>query len=203
MQKLYLLLLYTLLSFMLMQAGANEKRCLKLAPEIRKAHSFYFGLDFPYHYSVAQAEKESQCRHNVLSRDGIGSEGFAQITFYIWKSQLSKAGITEINSIPNHAKAQAFINKFYYDRIYCKKLFVMYQAYNGGLLINKELGKVCTWDYGYRNCKRKNVCVWKKDGKCMQYRNACEINYEYSVIIFKLAKKYKTTTDNDLKYPFF
>lgn len=184
---------------MLTQSEANE-RCVRLGTEIRKAHMLYFGLDFPYHYSIAQAEKESLCRHNVLSSDGIGSEGFAQITYAIWKQQLEKAGIVEIKSIPNHAKAQAFINRYYYDKLLCKRLFVMYQAYNGGLLINKELGSVCTWDYGYKNCKRRDICVWKTASGCKQWRNACDINYEYSVKIYNLSKKYRAIITSKFLY---
>lgn len=171
---------------------ANE-RCIKLIPEIRKAHYFYFGVDFPYHYSVAQAEKESLCRHNIFSTDGVGSEGFAQITFSIWKSLLQKQNIPEIKSISNHAKAQAFINYYNYNSSYCKKLFEMYQIFNGGSLVSKELQKAksCKWEDGYKVCKRKDVCVWFTSSGCKQWRNACDINYEYSKKIFKFANKYK------------
>lgn len=186
-----LLLLCILFLFTHTLSVANE-RCVRLGIEIKKAHMLYFGLDFPYHYSIAQAEKESLCRHNVLSSDGIGSEGFAQITYAIWKQQLEKAGIVEIKSIPNHAKAQAFINYYNYNSSYCKKLFEMYQIYNGGSLVSKELQKAksCKWEDGYKVCKRKDVCVWKTKTGCKQYRNACDINYEYSSTIYKLAKKY-------------
>jgi hypothetical protein len=178
---------------------ANSKqieRCIFLEPEIRKAHFYYFGLNFPYWYSVAQTEKESQCRHNIVSSDGNRSEGFSQITYNLWKNQLRKAGIPEIASIPNHAKAQAYINKYYYDRVICKKLWAMYQAYNGGLLINKELQTAgCDWNKAYKACRRGNVCVWKTKKGCRQYRNACDINYEYSLLIYKYGQKYKKGND--------
>jgi hypothetical protein len=198
MRKRYWLLLFILLSSLLTLKQAKAKqigRCISLEPAIRKAHFYYFGLNFPFWYSVAQAEKESQCRHNITSTDGNKSEGFSQITYSLWKDKLQKADIPEITSIPNHAKAQAFINKYYYDRIICKRLWAMYQAYNGGLLINKELQNSCNWSKAYKSCRRKNVCVWKTKEGCKQYRNACDINYEYSVLIYKLGQKYKKGTD--------
>lgn len=203
MQKLFLLLLFIAFLSMHTQAEANQ-RCLVLAQEIRKAHYLFFGLDFPYWYSIGQAEKESLCRHSILSSDGIGSEGFAQITWDWWKNRLAKVGIPEIKSIPNHAKAQAYINRYEYDRTRCRKLFEMYQRYNGGDLVTRELAKAnsCKWEDGYRTCRRKDVCVWKTKNGCRQWRNACDINYEYSLKIFKLAQKYRTNTDSD-KYPFF
>lgn len=167
-------------------------RCKALSPEIRKAHFFYFGVDFPYQYSIAQAEKESVCRHSILSSDGIGSEGFAQITWAVWAPALQREGIPEIKTIPNHTKAQAYINYYNYNSSYCKKLFEMYQIYNGGSLVSKELKKAksCNWEDGYKVCRRKDVCVWKTKLGCKQWRNACDINYSYSLTIYTLSKKY-------------
>jgi hypothetical protein len=200
MQKRYWLLLYTLFLSLLILKQANSKqieRCISLEPEIKKAHFYYFGLNFPYWYSVAQAEKESHCRHNITSTDGNKSEGFSQITYNLWKNELQKASIPEITSIPNHAKAQAYINKYYYDRVICKKLWTMYQAYNGGLLINKELqiSNSCDWNKAYKVCRRNDVCVWKTKEGCRQFRNACNINYEYSLLIYRFGQKYKKGTD--------
>jgi hypothetical protein len=200
MRKQYWLLLFILLSSLLTLKQAKAKqieRCILLEPEIRRAHFYYFGLNFPFWYSVAQAKQESKCRHDIISTDGNKSEGFSQITYSLWKNKLRKAGIPEITSIPNHAKAQAFINKYYYNRIICKRLWVMYQAYNGGLLINKELQTAgCDWSKAYKSCRRKDICVKPiEGGRCKQYRNACDINYEYSVLIYKFGQKYKKGTD--------
>lgn len=183
------------------QVKANE-RCKNLIPEIRKAHYLYFGLDFPYHYSVAQAEKESNCKHDVFSSDGIGSQGFAQITYSVWKQKLNEVGIKEISSIPNHAKAQAYINYLNYTQSYCKKLFEMYQRYNGGSLVSIELQKAksCRWEDGYKVCRRKDVCVWKTKNGCKQYKNACDINYNYSLTIHKISVKYKLLSDGGYIY---
>lgn len=186
---------------LLVISSFSLERCKSIEHYIRDAHYFYFGIDFPYWYSVAQAEKESLCRHNVLSYDGVGSEGFAQITHKIWERELDKQGITEIKSLKNHAKAQAYINYRAYKESRCKKLFEMYQIYNGGKLVSKEISNSCSWEYGYKVCKRKNVCVYFKDNVCLQFKNACDINYSYSVAIYRLAQKYrKVGSDGKYKY---
>jgi len=178
--------------------------CKKLIPDIRRTHYYYFGVDFPYWYSVAQSEKESLCRHNIMSLDGIGSEGFAQITFHWWKDKLAKEGIHEIKSIANHARAQAYINYYYHKQNPCKRLWATYQAYNGGTLVFKETEKAksCNWQDAKKVCKRKDVCVYMTKDGCKQWHNACDINYEYSLKIYQIAQKYRIGTDSP-KYPFW
>lgn len=168
--------------------GALE-RCKKYAHDVKRFHAYYFGIDFPYHDSVAQLQKESLCKNNILSSDGIGSEGPAQITFRVWHNALQKEGIPEIKTISNHLKAQAFINRQAYDQAVCKQLWVMYQTYNGGPLVNKEIRRAgsCDWQKAYAVCQRK-VIVFNNG----QRRNACDINYEYSRKIYDIGQQYKT-----------
>ena len=179
-------------------------RCKKLIQPIRRAHFYFFGLDFPYWYSVAQAEVESACRHRVKSLDGIGSVGFAQITWRWWKRRLQEAGIPEIASINNHAKAQAYILFTEWRHCWCRRLFEMYQRYNGGPWVTKELkrAKSCSWKAGYRACRRRKICVWRTKYGCKQWRSACDINYEYSKKIFFKAQKYRAGTDSN-SFPFW
>lgn len=182
-------------------SAISLERCKKLINDIRTSHFYYFGVDFPYWYSVAQAEKESACRHNVLSTDGIGSEGFAQITYRWWQKELSKEGILEIKTIQNHSKAQAYINYYNYKRTVCKKLFEMYQLYNGSF-VSKDLKRAnsCKWEDGLKYCIPKTICVYKVKGECRQTRTSCDINYSYSSKIYKLSQKYKTGTDGSYKF---
>lgn len=180
-----LALLLFLLSF---QPGVMAlQRCKQYEHDVKRFHYLYFGVDFPYGYSVAQLHKESLCRNNILSSDGVGSEGLAQITFKVWEDRLKKEGIKEIKTIPNHIRAQAYINRVSYDSAVCKKLWVMYQIYNGGALVNTEILKAgsCDWLKAFKACKRKDVVF--KNG---QRRNACTINYEYSQKIYELAHKH-------------
>lgn len=187
--------------FLFLSPSFSLERCKKIAGEIRTAHFYYFGVDFPYWYSIAQAEKESNCRHNIMSKDGIGSEGFAQITYRWWQKELLKEGILEIKSISNHARAQAYINYYNYKRTVCKKLFEMYQLYNGSF-VSKDLkrAKSCKWEDGLKYCIPKEICVNREGGFCKQIRTSCDINYDYSLKIYKFAQKYKTGSDKVYVY---
>lgn len=163
-------------------------RCKQYSHDVKRYHNIYFGIDFPSEYSIAQLHAESLCRNHILSSDGIGSEGLAQITFRLWKRQLEDEGIHEIGTISNHLRAQAYINKKAYDTAACKKLWVTYQIYNGGTLVNKEIARAgsCEHEKSYAACKRKDIVFGNG-----QRRNACDINYEYSVRIFDLAGQYR------------
>lgn len=181
--------------------------CKAYIQDVRSFHRQYFGIDFPYWYSIAQLEKESSCRHNILSSDRVGSEGLAQITYSLWKDKLSSEGIKEIKTIPNHLKAQAYINKYYYTRLnHCdKKLWAMYQAYNGGLLVDKECHRSSSskWSEARKYCNRRDVCVKFNRNVCIQYRNACDINYGYSKKIYDLSRKYNLMDVIDSKFLFW
>ena len=195
LRALSLVLLIVSLSF-----GGVLDRCNKYSNLVRRYHYHYFGLNFPYWFSIGQLQKESSCRHRVLSSDGIGSEGLAQITWRVWKKQLLRAGIPEIKSIKNHLKAQAYINWLSYRRAICKKLWVMYQIYNGGTLVNKEIKRAGKCDHclARRACKRRNVCF--RNGQCI---NACDINYSYSFKVYKYGLKYAPLKAKTKGYEFW
>lgn len=184
MMKVLLLVIMLLLATA--EAQAIE-RCEKYAQEVRTAHYFYFGVSYPYQYSVAQLQAESLCKTRTLSSDGIGSEGPAQITFRVWRTALEAQGIPEIATIPNHMRAQAYINYDAYKRARGRKLWVMYQIYNGGPLVNKEIAAAgeCSWSAAKARCRRKIIRFG--DGST---RSACDINYEYSQAIFRLGPQY-------------
>ena len=169
------------------------ERCQQYSQEVRKAHSYYFGVDFPWHYSVAQLQQESNCR-DITSRDGIGSQGLAQITYRWWNKPLAKAGIPDITSTSNQFRAQAFINHDAWGQNKWHLLWVSYQIYNGGRLVLKEIkraGHPC-WISARQFCNRKIITF--NNG---QKIDACTINYEYSQKIFEYAEKYRIMKDTD------
>jgi hypothetical protein len=173
-------------------------RCENLRQEVRVAHYQYFGTDFPYHYSLGQLQQESNCK-NVISLDGVGSEGPAQITYRIWKDALRKQGIGEVKSTKNNLRAQAYINYLARKQDPHKKLWVSYQIYNGGGLVLKEItraGKV-DWAAAKAVCRRKTVHF--KGGYS---ENACDINYSYSRQLFKYGNAYRTSLGST-KYPYW
>lgn len=172
--------------------GHAMERCQNLSQEVRAAHSIYFGPDFPSHYSVGQLQQESNCR-NVISRDGVGSEGPAQITYRLWKDALTRKGITEIRTTKNHLRAQAFINHSAWHESGTRKLWIAYQVYNGGGLVNKEIKRAgrADWTAARAQCRRKVVHF--KDGSS---ESACDINYSYSRQVYRYGNAYRTAADS-------
>ena len=185
----------------LTSGGAHALQpCRKYEKDVRRYHQQYFGIDFPYEYSLAQLYAESMCRGGMMSSDGIGSEGLAQITFSVWRDKLEKEGIGEISSISNHLRAQAYINRMSYDQAKCKKLFVLYQLYNGGPIVNSEIQRAgsCDWASAYKACKRKVVKF--KNGQTI---SACTINYDYSKKIFDFADEMRRMSGVTGDYEFW
>jgi hypothetical protein len=177
-----LVLLIVALSF-----AYAQQRCETYIQEVRKAHYSQFGVDFPYQYGVGQLQQESECR-NIISRDGIGSEGLSQITYRVWQKSLKANGVESINAIPDQLKAQAIIMHSVYKPQY--GLWVTYQIYNGGGLVLKEINraKVVEWSKAKEQCRRGKSCfTYKGLTTC---RSNCEINYEYSQNIFKYGGHY-------------
>jgi hypothetical protein len=174
-------------------------RCVDLAHQIKVSHYTYFGTDFPYHYSVGQTQQESNCR-NVISLDGVGSEGVGQITYRLWAKDLKKQGIGDVKSTVNNLRAQAFINYAAFKQARHKHLWNAYQIYNGGGLVNIEIDRAGgrnDWEAAKKACRRKVVHF--KGGWT---ENACDINYDYSLKLYKYGKGYQVVTDSPL-YPFW
>jgi hypothetical protein len=181
--------------FLFPSVGLALDRCKSYTNEVRKYHSYYFGINFPWWYGVAQLQKESNCR-DIISRDGVGSEGAPQITYRWWADKLAKEGVYDVKNRNNQLKAQAYINYDAYKKTknYGRKLWVTFQIYNGGTLVLKEIDRAGVVDHSVarQQCKRKNITF--NNG---QVRNACDINYEYPIILYKYADKYRLGKDDD------
>jgi len=181
------------ISFFLFVTLSGADRCRAYIKDVRKAHYKVFGLDYPYWYGVGQLKQESLCR-DVVSRDGVGSEGVSQITYRIWEKYLTQRGIYHIRTTRNQIHAQALIMKDCKKQAYSSHLWVAYQVYNGGSLVNKEITRA-RLDTGMREipheiaekyCKRKTITFLNG-----QKINACDINYDYSKKVFKYGNDYK------------
>ncbi len=169
---------------------AGLKRCYKLKQKVRKAHIYYFGFDYPYWFSLAQLFVESHCRW-ILSKDGWGSLGYAQITPRFWDKELSKLfPAWKTKDSTDYFMSQAYILWKYHKLNKCKKLYITYQCYNRSCYKVLRENKSCSWRQGYKNCLRhpRKVCVWKRNEKCLQYRTNCSINYFYSKKIYRAGK---------------
>jgi hypothetical protein len=193
MLRLFFILLYL---YATLSAG---DRCQSYVQEVRRAHYQVFGLNYPYWYGVGQLRQESNCR-DVISRDGVGSQGVAQITYRIWKSYLTRKGVPDIISTSNQLRAQALIMANCKKQAYSSHLWVAYQVYNGGSLVNREIKaarkETRLIEIPHRlarlYCKRRDIVF--NNGQTI---NACDINYEYSEYIYKYAQKYKLFSDTN------
>lgn len=172
-------------------------RCTSYVREVRIAHFKEFGLDFPYQYGVAQLLAESNCR-DIISNDGVGSQGVAQITYRLWQKVLDEGGIKSISSSSNSIKAQALIMKHLHKPEY--PLWVTYQLYNGGSWVLKEIRKAgaTDWDKAKAQCTRGNSKFTTSKG--VVYRSNCDINYSYSKEIFKYGKRYANSSSSLFRF---
>lgn len=190
-----------ILLFLFVTLWADD-RCSSYVQGVRKAHYKVFGLDYPYWYGVAQLKQESGCR-DILSKDGIGSQGLAQITYRWWKPFLNSKGIANIGSVDNQLLSQAYIMQDAKKQAYSKNLWVAYQVYNGGGLVNKEISRArldldiieVSHSIAYKYCKRKIITF-----NSGQKIDACLINYEYSQKIYEYSKQYKMGQDGSYTF---
>lgn len=182
-----------ILVVLLLATPANAlQRCESYKTEVRVQHERVFGIDFPWWYAVGQLQQESNCR-NVISRDGVGSQGVSQVTWRFWEKYLQAQGVPDLGTSTNQIRAQALINKDAYNQAKPKKLWISYQIYNGGGLVLKEIARagVADWESARCQCKRKIITF--SNG---QKIDACVINYDYSQLLYKYGNTYRIGNDS-------
>ena len=201
----YLFTLIALVGNLLPVSVLANGRCIQYIQDVRTEHFRIFGIYYPYHYAVGQLEQESNCR-NIVSNDGVGSLGIAQITWKVWGKYLTANGIPNLVETRNQLRAQALINKNVWGQTKPKKLWVAFQIYNGGPLVLKEITKAgvvqqndyfSLWAAAKDQCKRKTITF-----SSGQKINACDINYDYSQKIFEYGDQYRIGPDSD-KFKFW
>jgi hypothetical protein len=199
MRKFTLLLFYFILDSCLLWANP---RCLKLEPAIQEATHKYIAKDYPIHYNIATAEKETSCRWRE-SLDRHGSVGYFQLTPKFLDPILRPL-------FPDYTKPYSkdhfYAFAYYLNTLIASnptpRLWVVYQRYNSGNWVIQECKRAGSWEWEkcLQNCKRGRVCVWKVGAECKQYRSACEVNYEYSLLIYRYAEKYHRSVDGRWRY---
>jgi len=200
----FIVLLFLFILVLFLPLAKAEDRCLFLARPIQEASFKYISKDFPYWYNIGLAKKETNCKW-IKSLDGHGSVGYFQLTpkfldtflrplFPDYDKEYSK----------DHFYAFAYYLRSLIETSPVKKLWVIYQRYNGGDWVLYECKLAKSYDYkacmeacykcrelGGKRC-RGIVCVWRTpSGDCKQYRHACEINYSYSVFIYQKGQDYR------------
>jgi hypothetical protein len=204
-----------LLTLLLTYIGAYASDlCLdRYGSDIKRYSEWYFGIDYPYWYTIGLIKNESRCVWR-RSLDGLGSVGVGQITPRFWDTELRKEGLQFYaqEGHEHHAGAIVYILKKVYDSttsicsLPCslchqtkypatKKLWIVYQGYNRNIAkLNREVSTLpsCDWSLWEKVCKEVDVCVWRnKDGSCRQWRNGCDINAHYGLNVYTFGEYYK------------
>jgi len=184
MMKIVLVLLSSVVVY-----GAS---CRPYIPYLKLYSEKIIAKDFPYWYLVGQDYQESNCRF-VISYDGVGSESPAQITWRVWGRTLKRYGIRNLKTTKNFTKAQVLIMNILIKKTRKKgynKLWVPFQAYNGGWLVLKEIKRTPS-HLRYMQHEVKKRCrrriIHFRNG---QSKPACDINYEYFIQISEHTARY-------------
>jgi hypothetical protein len=177
--------------------GLASDRCDSLVSPVKSVSQYYLGQRYPWWYNVAVAKKETNCKW-VSSLDGHGSVGYFQLTPK-FLDRLLRPLFPDYDKpySSHHFEAFAYYVGVLLKSSPVKKLWVVYQRYNGGDWVVRECQRAgCwVWEECYKHCKRGNVCVWKTASGCRQWRSACEINYEYSLKVWEFGRKWKEGED--------
>jgi hypothetical protein len=168
-------------------------RCVDFIPDVRQAHALYWGYDYPWWYGVGQLKQESACRSNVTAFDaGMGVAQFMPATAKEIKKLMGHPEWDAYN--PEHAtKMQAFFMKKLHKQNWDGALWLDYQGYNGGWgnlnSEHKRAGKT-DWNAMRDQCRRKTITL--KSGNKLDF---CEVNYDYSMKVYKYGKVYRQGVD--------
>jgi hypothetical protein len=190
-------LIAVLVVLLWIEVGFASDRCDSLVAPIKKVSQYYLGYEFPWWYNVGVAKKETNCRW-VSSLDGYGSVGYFQLTPKFLDRLLRPLFPDYDKSYSSqHFEAFAYYVGMLLKSSPVRKLWVVYQRYNGGDWVLRECQRVgCwVWEECYRECRRGSVCVWRTVDGCKQWRSACEINYEYSLRVWQYGRRWKEGED--------
>jgi hypothetical protein len=197
-------LLLLLLLFLLYSGVAFASQCSIVEQYAKNSGDKIFGKGFPHWYLVGQAKQESNCRW-VSSSDGWGSVGWFQLTPKMLNPALRPVFPQYDKMGEQHVMAAVYYLKILQRSNPSKRLWVTFQMYNGGGTVVNECRRAGHWKWEncLGQCRRGNVCVWKSGGVCREYRSACDINYEYSLKVWKYGLGYKPVGAGDGNYLFW
>lgn len=152
---------------------------------------------------LALYTKESSCKWTI-SKDGYGSIGYGQLTPKFLDKLLIPVAPDYKRVEKQYVYATGYYLKYIHERLNpYDKWWITLQIYNGGngVIEHCKKSNSTTWSNCLFNCnKSPSICVWKVDDNCKQYRDGCEINYEYSVKTYTYYIQYKRETDIPVQY---
>ena len=172
--------------------GYGFDRCVQYTQQVRIEHTKYFGIEFPWHYGVAQLKQESACRSEVTAFDA--GQGLAQM---MPKTSQYIQSLMGEKLDPYNPKQAIRMQAFYMHRIHTKenwsdRLWVTYRIYNGGRgALYGEYKRAGELDpeLMHQFCQRKKIQM--KWGVL----DLCVVNKEYAERIWKYGNGYRRGED--------
>jgi hypothetical protein len=169
-------------------------RCKDHIIDVRNHHILYFGPDYPWWYGVGQLKQESCCRTTVTAFDsGMGIAQFMPATHkYV-------EGLLGMKLDPYNPHQAIRMQAFYMSVVHKQNKFIgkplcyTYQAYNGGwklLYVESERAGSEKWVDMKEACQRRKIKL--KSGSILDF---CEVNYDYSIRVWKYGNLYKIGKD--------
>ena len=166
-------------------------RCRDYIIDVRSAHTYYFGSNYPYWYGVGQLRQESNCRPDITAFDG--GQGISQMMPATERDIEKALGELDMYN-PEHAiRAQAWYMARLDRQNPDGRLFINYMFYNSGPgTIKKEAARAGVWNYEAMRavCKRKILTL--KSGK---FLDLCNVGYDYPKRIYKYGQPYRISYD--------
>jgi hypothetical protein len=169
-------------------------RCQDHIIDVKNHHILYMGPDYPWWYGVGQLKQESCCRTQVTAFDaGMGIAQFMPATHkYV-------EGLLGMKLDPYNSHQAIRMQAFYMSTVHKnnkfknKPLCYTYQAYNGGwkwLYVESERAGSEQWIDMKAACQRKKIKL--KSGSILDF---CEVNYDYSIKVWKYGSLYRMGKD--------
>jgi len=219
--SLAVITIFVLMIILVITARAAD-RCQDYLPDMRSQSMRYLGPNFPWWYTVGVALTESNCRQDTISFDnGIGLFQLTPSTGIVTviQKEFSVNPYNAESNIRAHAfyiflikdkymkqKSLKFKSKYQIEPLTFTnkcgtRLSDIYRNYNGGYWFIWE-SKLADPTYACSEADMKNHCV--RGGVFVGTKNPrwlsfCEVNYSYSMKVYKASQKYKRGQDG-IKY---
>jgi hypothetical protein len=169
-----------------------KDRCEDFRTDVRVASEHYFGIGYPWWYSLGQLKQESRCRTSVTAFDGgMGLAQFMPATAAVLSRQVGLP-LDPYNPHDATLMQAAFLFQLRKQTL-IRPLWPTYQAYNGGWKwLKLEAQRAGSWNRAdmRKECRRK-VLTLKSGAKL----NLCDVNYDYPHRVSRYGDPFRSGAD--------